>query len=288
MYHFNPPKVIEAEIFMRLPDQLRRDHAADLTSWARQQHPGVPVAAFLEGPSFDTAGNLYYVDIAHGRIFRTTPKGEVSVVTEYDGEPNGLKIHKDGRIFVADYKNGIVNVDPSNGKVTPVLERARLERFRGVNDLVFASNGDLYFTDQGQSGMHDPSGCVYRLRSNGQIDRILDNVPSPNGLVLNAQENVLYLAVTRQNCVWRVRLLPDGTATKVGVFVRLSGGLAGPDGLALNEEEGLTIAHAGYGVVWICNKLGDPVIAVRSPTGIYTTNVAYGGADRRDLYITES
>ena len=181
MYHFNPPKVIEAEIFMRLPDQLRRDHAADLTSWARQQHPGVPVAAFLEGPSFDTAGNLYYVDIAHGRIFRTTPKGEVSVVTEYDGEPNGLKIHKDGRIFVADYKNGIVNVDPSNGKVTPVLERARLERFRGVNDLVFASNGDLYFTDQGQSGMHDPSGCVYRLRSNGQIDRILDNVPSPNG-----------------------------------------------------------------------------------------------------------
>jgi gluconolactonase len=128
LYHFNPPKVIEAEVFMRLPDNLRRDHAADLTSWARQQHPGVPVAAFLEGPSFDTAGNLYCVDIAHGRIFRTTPNGEVSVVTEYDGEPNGLKIHKDGRIFVADYKNGIVNVDPSNGKVTPVLERLLFER----------------------------------------------------------------------------------------------------------------------------------------------------------------
>jgi gluconolactonase len=70
--------------------------------------------------------------------------------------------------------------------------------------------------------------------------------------------------------------------------VRLSGGLAGPDGLALNEDEGLTIAHAGYGVVWICNSLGDPVIAIRSPAGIYTTNVAYGGPDRRDLYITES
>jgi len=139
-----------------------------------------------------------------------------------------------------------------------------------VNDLTFASNGDLYFTDQGQTGMHDPTGCVYRLRANGQLDCILDNVPSPNGLVLNAHENVLYLAVTRQNCVWRVRLLPDGTATKVGVFVRLSGGLAGPDGLALNEEEGLTIAHAGYGVVWICNRLGDPVIAVRSPVGIST------------------
>jgi gluconolactonase len=258
LYHFTPPKVIEAEVFMRLPDHLRRDKAADLTPWSRQQHPGVPVAAFLEGPSFDTAGNLYCVDIAHGRIFRTNPDGVVSVVTEYDGEPNGLKIHRDGRIFIADYKNGIVNVDPATGKVTPVLERARLERFRGVNDLVSASNGDLYFTDQGQTGMHDPNGCVYRLRANGQVDRILDNVPSLNGLVLNVHEKVLYLAVTRQNCVWRVRLLPDGTATKVGVFVRLSVGLAGPDGRALNEEDGLTIAHAGYGVVWICNRLGDP------------------------------
>jgi gluconolactonase len=248
----------------------------------------VPIAAFLEGPSFDRAGDLYCVDIAHGRIFRTSPDGSVSVVTEYDGEPNGLKIHRDGRIFVADYRNGIVSVDPATGAVTPVLERARLERFRGVNDLVFASNGDLYFTDQGQTGMHDPAGCVYRLRANGQLDRIIDNVPSPNGLVLNAEENVLYLAVTRANCVWRLRLLPDGTATKVGVFVQLSGGLAGPDGLALNEEDGLTIAHAGYGTVWICNRLGDPVIAVRSPTGLYTTNVAYGGNDRRDLYITES
>jgi gluconolactonase len=72
------------------------------------------------------------------------------------------------------------------------------------------------------------------------------------------------------------------------LFVQLSGGLAGPDGLALNVDEGLTIAHAGYGVVWICNQLGDRIVAVRSPAGIYTTNVAYGGADMKDLYITES
>jgi len=93
MHCLTPCKVVEAEVFMRLPDHLRRDKAPDLTPWARQQHPGVPVAAFLEGPSFDRAGNLYCVDIAHGRIFRTTPDGTVSVVTEHDGEPNGLKIH---------------------------------------------------------------------------------------------------------------------------------------------------------------------------------------------------
>ncbi len=283
-----PPKIIDAEIFARIPDHLRRDHAPDLTPWARQQHPGVRVPAFFEGPSFDRAGNLYNVDVAHGRIFKTTPDGVMSVVAEYDGEPNGLKFHKDGRMFVADYRNGIVTIDPATGVVAPVLERVRLDRFRGVNDLIFAANGDLYFTDQGQTGMHDPRGCVYRLRTNGNVDRILDNVPSPNGLAINAEGNVLYVAATRGNCVWRARILPDGSAVKVGVFVQLSGGLAGPDGLALNEEDGLTIAHAGYGVVWICSRLGDRVIAVRSPAGIYTTNVAYGGPDRRDLYITES
>jgi gluconolactonase len=283
-----PPRVVEAETFVRVPEHLRRDKEPARSQWARQQHAGVALAAFLEGPSFDRDGNLYCVDIAHGRIFRTTSAGEMSVVAEYDGEPNGLKIHKDGRIFVADYKNGIVTINPASGAVTPVLERPRLEGFKGVNDLVFASNGDLYFTDQGQTGMHDPTGRVFRLRVDGRLDKVLDNVPSPNGIVLNRQENALYVAATRGNCVWRARILPDGVATKVGVFVQLSGGLAGPDGLAMNEEEGLTIAHAGYGTVWICNQLGDPVIAVRSKSGLYTTNIAYGGPDRRDLYITES
>jgi gluconolactonase len=47
-------------------------------------------------------------------------------------------------------------------------------------------------------------------------------------------------------------------------------------------------SHAGHGVVWICDRPGDPVIAIRSPEGVYMTNVGYGGADLRDLYITES
>jgi gluconolactonase len=288
MQLFAPPQIVESEVFARVPDHLRRDKEPARSQWARQQHPGEALAAFLEGPAFDRDGNLYCVDIAHGRVFRTAPSGEMSVVTEYDGEPNGLKIHKDGRIFIADHKRGILTLDPGSGAVTEVLGRPRLEGFKGVNDLVFASNGDLYFTDQGQTGLHDPTGRVFRLRADGKLDTLLDNVPSPNGIVLNAREDVLYVAATRANCVWRARLLPDGTVTKVGVFVQLSGGLAGPDGLALNEADGLVIAHAGYGTVWICNRLGDLEVAVRSATGLYTTNVAYGGDDMRDLYITES
>jgi sugar lactone lactonase YvrE len=78
-----------------------------------------------------------------------------------------IKIHKDGRIFTADYKQGLLLLDPGSGKVDAYFDRPHGERFKGLNDLVFASNGDLYFTDQGESGLHDPTG---RLRSCAGID----------------------------------------------------------------------------------------------------------------------
>ena len=53
-------------------------------------------------------------------------------------------------------------LDTASGKVTPLIETVRTEGFKGVNDLHFGANGDLYFTDQGQTGLHDPTGRVYR------------------------------------------------------------------------------------------------------------------------------
>jgi gluconolactonase len=64
--------------------------------------------------------------------------------------------------------------------------------------------------------------------------------------------------------------------------------LSGPDGLALDERGALVIAHAGLGAVWIFDELGEVRFRVRSAIGLFTTNIAFGGADRRDLYITES
>jgi gluconolactonase len=248
---------------------------------------GAPTLTFLEGPSFDREGNLFVVDIPWGRIFKITASGEVSVAAEYDGEPNGLKFHKDGRGFIADHRHGIMVFDPRSGKVEPYFDRPMLQRFKGTNDLVFASNGDMYFTDQGQTGLHDPTGRLYRLRTNGQLDCILDNVPSPNGLVLNADENIVFLAVTRDNAIWRVPLMKDGTASKVGIFIQMSGG-AGPDGMAIDNQGNLAVCHAGFGAVWIFSAKGEPLYRVDSPEGPFTTNCAYGGADGKQLFVTES
>jgi gluconolactonase len=282
---FAPPKEIETIVFSSMPDRLRMKNRKSGWSFGKGSDH---LHSFIEGPSFDREGNLYVTDIPYGRVLKITPDKEWSVVTEYDGWPNGLKIHKDGRFFIADHRHGIMQLDPASGKVTPVLDHVRREGLKGTNDLIFASNGDLYFTDQGQTGMQDPSGRVYRLRPDGQVDLLISNVPSPNGLALSPNQQVLYVAATRANQIWRMPLHPDGTTSKVGAYIQLSGGSAGPDGIASDVTGGLAVAHCGLGSIWIFSKLGEPVYRLRSCAGLSTTNIAYGGADNKTLFITES
>ena len=253
----------------------------------------VPGAKLLEGPSFDRAGHLWVTDIPNGRIARISPSGDVTIVAEYDGEPNGLKIHKDGRIFLADHKQGLLLLDPNGGKVSVVLDRPYRERFKGLTDLVFASNGDLYFSDQGESDLRDPTGQLFRYTASGHLECLLDSVPSPNGLVLTPDEKILFLAVTRMNAVWRVPIAPVGVhgvgrlgIGRVGVHVYLSGGL-GPDGMAMDVEGRIAVAHPGSGNVWVFDRRGEPVWRIRCVEGTFATNVAYGGRDNKTLYITE-
>ena len=282
---FDPPKPIETRVFATYPKQWHNAH--DDNDWVRTQPPGAHHTSLLEGPVFDRDGNFWCVDIPNGRILRVSKSGEFSIATEYDGWPNGLKFHKDGRLFIADAKHGIMVMDPVNGRVEPYLVRANLERFKALNDLFFASNGDLYFTDQGLTGLHDPVGRLFRLRPDGRLDCLVDTIPSPNGLVANLDETIMFVAVTRANAVWRVPLLKDGTTAKVGNFIQLSGG-GGPDGLALDSKGRLVIAHVGLGSVWVFDHLGVPVYRVKSCAGTHTTNMAFGGPNGTTLFIMEA
>lgn len=283
---FKAPPEIGTEVFARIPDQYRK--SGQLSPERILAGKGsLKTDSYIEGPSFDRDGNLYIVDIAFGLIYQINPQGQVKLLVEYDGEPNGLKIHRDGRIFVADHKNGLMLFDPISGSVKSFIERFKTESFKGLNDLVFSKQGELYFTDQGQSGLQDPSGRVFCLDMQGNLGCLLNNVPSPNGIALNPAENFLYIAATRANSVWRAMLLPDGSITRVGNFIQLSGG-SGPDGLAVDQEGNLYVAHAGLGSVWKFSSQGEPLLRIRSCTGMMTTNLAFGGKDNQDLFITES
>jgi gluconolactonase len=284
MFWFEPPQRLKAKVVLSLPEKFRKKGRC---GWADPNRLGQEVDSFLEGPSFDRHGNLYFVDIPYGRVFRMGGRGDCELVCQYDGWPNGLKIHKDGRIFICDYKLGLLLLDPRRGGVEPLLATRNSESFKGLNDLVFSAEGDLYFTDQGQTGMHDWSGRVYRMSANGRLDMLLGNIPSPNGIVLNVKENRLFVAVTRQNAVWRCPMMIDGSVSKVGTYIQLSGGHAGPDGMALDQEDGLLVCHLGIGI-WRFNAEGIPTHLVEAEVGHHMTNIAFGGADNRTLYITEA
>ncbi|KAG5657965.1 hypothetical protein KAF25_006916 [Fusarium avenaceum] len=254
MNFYPPPPTIEAEVWLRIPDDKRC--IGQNSEW-RGGFAGPFKHIFLEGPVVDSVGNLYVVDIPYGRILKIDKDKNVSVACTWDGEPNGLVGTADGDLLVADYKQGILSFNPETGKIGPKLTRKNLERFKGPNDLISDSKGNLYFTDQGQTGMTDPTGRVYRLSPDGRLDTLLDNGPSPNGLVLSRDERFLYVAMTRANQVWRLPLHPDGTTSKAGVFFQ-SFGNAGPDGLALDEEGNLFICHPSLGSVFVVDMHGIP------------------------------
>ena len=153
MFLLQPPVVLELEVFTSMPAELRRTGVR--SGWADANQGGRLADSFLEGPVVDAAGNLYVTDIPFGRVFRIdAAAGHWSLVAQWDGEPNGMKFLSADELLVTDYKNGLVVVDIPRGEVRPFLERRNSERFKGVNDLVFDARGNLYFTDQGQTGLH--------------------------------------------------------------------------------------------------------------------------------------
>lgn len=285
MFLLQAPQVRDTELFTRMPDRFRRTGVR--SDWADANRGGQPTDSFLEGPVFDGAGNLYVTDIPFGRIFRIDAQGDWALIAEWAGEPNGQKFLNERELLVTDYRNGLMVVDIVRGSVRPFLERRHSERFKGVNDLCFDRRGNLYFTDQGQTGLHDPTGRLYRLRPDGRLDLLLHNVPSPNGVALSPDERVLYLAATRGNQVWRVPLLDDGGVAKVGAFFT-SHGPSGPDGLAVDERGRVVVANPGLGVAWVLNARAEPELVLRSCAGASLTNLAFGGPQRQTLYGTES
>jgi gluconolactonase len=279
----DPPRPILPTLLSRLPEALRRPRRS---AWADANRGGAAIDSFLEGPCFDAAGTLFCTDIPHGRVFRVGAGGWQTVV-EYEGWPNGLA-PRGAELLVADYRHGLLTLDPASGAMAPVLETALSEGFRGLNDLVLHPDGSILFTDQGQTGLQDPSGRVFRLHPDGRLDRLIGNGPSPNGLALNRAGTHLLVAMTRSCEVWRFALRPDALVGKANLFFRAPAGTSGPDGLAVDAQDRLFVANPGHGQVWVVDAHGMPTHRIDcTGFGRMPTNCALA-PDGRTLVITES
>jgi gluconolactonase len=105
--------------------------------------------------------------------------------------------------------------------------------------------------------------------------------------VLDPQEAVLFVAMTRDNAVWRMPFMKDGSVSKVGRFCSMFGP-SGPDGMTMDKAGRLFVAHASLGHVFVFAPNGELIARIKSCAGQSCTNVAIGGSNSDRLYITES
>lgn len=289
---FSAPLSLTTDSQFELPSYLHESGVDN--AWCDANVNGRDIHSYLVAPSFDSAGNLWVCDTPFGRIFRVTPTGEWDLIIKYDGWPSGLAFHRDGRLFVADARHGILLLDIDLRKLSPVVTHHLGQRFLGVSDLCFASNGDLYFTDPGQSGLQQQNGGVYRLRAVqnvsgedfGDLQQLLGHVPGPSGLALSADEETLFISATQDNAIWRAPLVTGGV-TRVSKFVQFSGGV-GPAGIRIDHDENLFVAHVGLGAAWMFDKRGEAKYRIDSSRGDTTSALTLDATDPRVIVITES
>ena len=282
---FPAPKELPLRRFARLPDRLRNLRRS---AWADANRAGAPIDSFLEGPCFDRAGRFLVTDIPNGRILLVGPGEAWDVLAEYEGWPNGLALGADDALLIADYRHGLLTLDPARGSIAPLLETVGSEGFLGLNDVTLGPQGAIFFTDQGQTGLQDPRGRVYRLGADGRLDRLIANGPSPNGIALNKAGTHCYVAMTRSCEVWRFALRADAIVGKANLFFRTPAGTSGPDGMAVDVHDRLFIANPGHGMVWGVDAHGMPLFALDCrPFGRMPTNCCFA-PDGVTLLITES
>jgi gluconolactonase len=239
-----------------------------------------------EGPAFDRNGNLHFVNWSSSSIICVTPDGVADEVFNTGGIPAGLAFHRDGSLYVADEGDDIHGVlRIADHQATILANEYEGQPLNGANDLVFDRHGVLYFSDPWQSSLENPIGGFYRFFPDGRLERIDQGLAFPNGVALNPTEDAVYLAETYHNRILRYPIGSDGKIGPRKEFAHLSGH-HGPDGMAFDEGGNLYVAHYGGGKVAVFAPDGTLADEIRIPGG-HVTNVAFGGPDRRTLYITD-
>ena len=234
-----------------------------------------------EGPSFNREGILFFVDWDAQDIYKVTRDGSRSLFVHTGGMPNGSKFHRNGDLYVTDCDLGILKITPQ-GEMSVAADEYQGVRFKGPNDLIFAANGDIYFTDPRGSDPEHPIGKVFILRSSGEVELFAGGFQFPNGIVFSEDGKTLFLAETFTNRILAFELDEAGYEKSRREFVRLEGGI-GPDGMAFGMDGNLFVAHYGKGVVAVVSPQGE-VIQELEVGGINPTNLAFwDGA----LYVTE-
>lgn len=262
---------------------------------------------WVEGPVWDKQGGyLLFSDIPANAVYKWKAGEGVSLFLKNSGysgttpfagkEPgsNGLTLDAQGRLVLCRHGDRQIGRLESNGTIVPLADHYDGHKINSPNDLVFKSNGDLYFTDPpfGLPQAFDDSSKapvqgVYRLSKDGTVTLLIHDIKAPNGIAFSPDEETLYVSdVDPKRAAWLaydVKL--DGTVTNGRLFFDATrwrkDPFFGPDGFKLDREGNLFGARPG-GLSVIAS---DGTLLGTIETGQATSNVAWG-EDGQTLFIT--
>jgi len=263
-----------------------------------------------EGPVWDRQSHaLLYSDVPENKIYKwksgvgtsvyADPSGYTSPYPR-GGEPgsNGLTFDSKGRLVACQHGDRQVARINSDGSFEPIARFYKWRRFNSPNDLVYHSNGDLYFTDPpyGLEGKNEdskkeiPYNGVYRVDKNGEVMLLVEDLTYPNGIAFSPNERTLYVAVSdpENPVIMAYDVKADGTLdrkTKRVLFdamhLKNAGGKGLPDGLKVDKAGNLWAT--GPGGVLVISPQGKHLGTIN--TGEATANCAWGD-DGSVLYMT--
>jgi gluconolactonase len=251
---------------------------------------------FLEGPVWvRNGGYLLFSNMPEANISKWTTDGKISPVIDLtkfiksssavDAEnylSNGLTFDRERRlVYCSQIGHAIMRIE-KDGRHTVLVDNFEGKQLSRPNDLVYKSNGSLYFTDNGRGPGALPSSAY--LLKNGKLQIVTRDLASPNGIALSPDEKYLYVNDISRKTVWRFDVLPDDTVTNRRLFVDMNSVQrdGGPDGMKVDKRG--NVYDSGPGGFWILSPEGKALGRVLTPDRV--SNLAFGDADGKGLYIT--
>ena len=227
-------------------------------------------------------------EIKKSRMLKVTPDGTTTIAIADSGS-NGLALAADGTLVAGVHKDGSVKrFTLPGGTATTLVAQYMNARFNSPNDVAIHSNGTIYFSDPTFNGPSNPPQTatrVYRIAPGGSTAEPIpssaspDTIQNPNGVTLSLAEDYLYVAGAVGR---RYPVMADGTLGAGADFAATNGG----DGMVIDCAGNLYVAVSNSQNVAVFTPTGTSIGMIKVPEVQAVTNVAFGGSDRKTLYIT--